>query len=313
MQPADRKHLSRTRLDPASLQFFVGVIEEGTIAAIAERHHIAASAVSKRLSDLELELGTPLVNRTNRGIEPTAAGTVLLNLARSVLHSLDEIYFQMREYSAGIRGHVRLLANISALTEFLPGELRAFLAQHPGVHIHLEERISPVVARSITENEGDIGLFVLGDHPPPDLETLPYHVDELVVITPKGHPLDGALEVSFTDTLEYDYIGLHEEAVSQLLKAAGEANKPLRLRMQISSLDGVCAMVGAGLGIGVLPRNSVRPYVMAQMINVLSLREPWAQRELRLCVRSYESLTAAARLLVDHLTNRASQVAPNAP
>lgn len=288
-------------------------MEEGTIAAIAERHHIAASAVSKRLSDLELELGTSLVSRTNRGIEPTAAGTVLLNLARSVLHSLDDIYFQMREYSAGLRGHVRLLANISSLTQFLPGELRAFLAQHPQVHIHLEERISPAVARAITENEGDIGLFVLGEHPPADLQILPYHVDELVVITPKGHPLEGSTDVAFADTLEYDYIGLHEEAVSQLLKAASEANKALRLRMQISSLDGVCAMVGAGLGIGILPRTSVHPYAMGGTISVLSLREPWARRELKLCVRSYDSLTAAAKLLVDHLTKRAASAAPAQP
>jgi DNA-binding transcriptional LysR family regulator len=303
MQPVNRKPSSRIKLDPVSLQFLVGVIEEGTIAAVAERHHIAASAVSKRLSDLESLLGTSLIRRTNRGIEPTAAGTVLLNLARGVLHDLDEIYFQMREYSTGVRGQVRLLANRSSITEFLPNELKDFMALHPQVHVRLEERISPVVVRSVANNEADVGLFVLGDYPA-DMELLPYHVDELVVITPKGHPLEGAAGVTFADTLEYDYIGLHEEAVLQLLKAAGKVNKTLKLRIQVSSFDALCAMVGAGLGIGVLPRNCVRPYMAGQDLNVVALREPWAMRELKICFRSYEGLTAAAKRLVDHLANR---------
>lgn len=89
------------RLDPTSLKLFVSVIEEGTIAAAAEREHIAASALSKRLSELEGILHTQLLARSNKGIAPTAAGIALLNLARGVLHDLDEVYSEMREYSSG--------------------------------------------------------------------------------------------------------------------------------------------------------------------------------------------------------------------
>ena len=311
--PADRRpSTGRVRIDPISLQFLVGVIEEGTIAAVAERNHIAASAVSKRLSDLEMLLGTSLIRRTNRGIEATAAGNVLLSLARGVLKDLDEIFFQMREYSTGIRGQVRLLANLSSISGFLPSELKSFLDTHPQVHVQLEERMSQVVVRSIRENEADIGLFFRGDCAP-DLEYRTYHDDVLVVVTPKGHPLESRPHVSFENTLEYDYIGLHEEAVLQLFREAENVRKPLRLRIQVSSCDALCAMVSSGLGIGVLPLNSVRPYVAGQKVSIVTLNEPWAERKMMICMRSYSSLSAAGKSLVDHLTQGENRRAPGPP
>ena len=98
------------KLDPTSLRLFVSVVEERTIAGAAAREHIAASAVSRRISELEAVLKTELLDRSNKGIRPTAAGVALLNLARGVLHDLDEIQAQMRGYSSGTRGHVRMFA-----------------------------------------------------------------------------------------------------------------------------------------------------------------------------------------------------------
>ena len=127
-------------IDPLSLKLFVIIVEEGTISAAAEREHIAASAVSKRISDLEDTLQTQLLRRTNKGVVPTMAGVTLLNLARGVLHDLNDIFLQIQEYSSGVRGRVRLWANISAINQFLPNELKSFLNEHPQVQVRLEER-----------------------------------------------------------------------------------------------------------------------------------------------------------------------------
>lgn len=289
-----------TRLDPVSLEFFVTAIQEGTIAAVAERHYIAASAVSKRLSDLESLLKVQLVRRTNRGIEPTAAGKALLGRARSVLGNLEEIFHAMQQFSAGVRGQVRLLANLSSITEFLPSELKSFTARHPEVHIQLEEERSSVVVASIKAGTADVGLFAkMTDIT--DLEVFPYHVDELVLIAPHDHPLDATEAVAFERTLAYDYVGFHDEAVVQLFDAAAKVNRPLRLRIQVSGLDGMCAMVGAGLGIGIAPRRSVAPYAVGHNLKLIPLLEPWATRQLSICVRSYGSLTSTAQRFVDHL------------
>src|SRR5215475_8662354 len=139
------RQASSKRIDPVTLRLFVAVLDTGAIATAASRENIAPSAVSKRLSDLEDNLGARLLQRSNRGIEPTAAGRELLNLARGVLNDLDNIYWQIKDHSTGPSGLVRVFANISAITEFLPGPLRSFSAKYPNIQIELQEKISEVV------------------------------------------------------------------------------------------------------------------------------------------------------------------------
>src|SRR5688500_7628916 len=148
-------------LDPTSLRLFVSVIEEGTITKAARREHIAAAAVSRRLSELETDLKTQLLARSNKGVTPTAAGIALMNLARRVLHDMDDVYSQMLEYSSGTRGYVRVLSNISVITEFMPSQLKTFLTMHPHVQIDLEERTSSAIAKAVADNDADIGFFTL--------------------------------------------------------------------------------------------------------------------------------------------------------
>lgn len=98
-------------LDPTSLRLFVAVVEEQSIAKAAEREHIAAAAISKRISELEDALRTELLTRTNKGVEPTAAGIALLRLARHALHVLKDVHAQMLDFATGTRGQIRIYAN----------------------------------------------------------------------------------------------------------------------------------------------------------------------------------------------------------
>jgi DNA-binding transcriptional LysR family regulator len=295
-------YTARMKLDPLSLRLFVHVVEDGSIAAAAAREHIAASAVSKRISDLEDALKTQLLARTNKGVGPTAAGIALVNLARGVLHEMDEIYAQMREYSSGLRGHVRVTANISAITQFLPSEIKSFLSTHPRVQIRLQESISTAITKAVAENAADVGIFTMMPHGQ-NLEVFPYHSDQLVIIVPRSHPLSKLRAVSFQDTLEFDYIGLHTgSAINlQLVKAATELDKTVRMAIQVTSYDALCLMVETGLGIGILPRSIAARYSKTLGVRVLSLKDAWAKRELKVCVRSFAALPVAAKLFVQHL------------
>ncbi|HVR54288.1 MAG TPA: LysR family transcriptional regulator [Pseudorhodoferax sp.] len=290
------------KLDPVSLRLFVAVMEESAIARAAAREHIAPSAASRRLAELEQQLRVELFARSNRGMQPTDAAWALLNLARGVLHDLDGIALQMREYGSGLRGQVRLVANISAITQFLPGELQRFMARHPGVQVRLEEQISSAIARSVAENAADLGILnegAYGTH----LRLLPYREDELVLAVPGGHALARRRQVRLAEALPYELVATHPGSAihHQLQRAAAEAGLPLRLRMQVSGYDALCLMVAAGMGLGVLPRGSAQIYKSALAIRLVSLDEPWAQRRLMLCLRADEAPSGAARLLVEHL------------
>jgi DNA-binding transcriptional LysR family regulator len=289
-------------IDPLSLKLFVTIVEEGTIARAAEREHIAASAVSKRISELEEHFGTPLLRRTNKGVVPTDAGITMLQLARGVLHDMNNLYVQISEYSSGVRGHVRLSANISSINQFLPTEIRSFTDLHPGIHVHLEGEIIETIMRSVAEGTADVGIITMATYHQ-DLEFFPYHSDQLVVITPKDHPLSQKKSVSFQETLDFDLVGLTVGSAlhNQILRAAQELGRTAKLRIQVNSFDALCLMVEAGLGIGIVPKGAAKPYFKGLRIRPIILDEPWANRELKICVRSYDALTAAAKLLVDHL------------
>lgn len=294
------------KLDPVSLRLFVAVMEENTIAGAAAREHIAPSAASRRLSELEAALRVELFTRSNKGVEPSAAAFALLHLARGVLNDMDGIATQMRDYTTGARGHVRVVANISAITQFLPGELQRFMAQHPQVDVRLQEQISTAIAHSVAENAADIGILndgIYGER----LTLLPYRTDELVLVVPTGHPLARRKSVRLTDALAYDFVGMHPGSAinNQLTRAAAEAQLPLKLRIQVTGYDALCLMVAAGLGVGVMPRGSAALYSGSLAVRTVTLAEPWAQRRLVLCVRSYESLSSVSRLLVDHLRTSA--------
>ena len=294
------------KLDPLSLRLFVAVMEENTIAGAAAREHIAPSAASRRLSELEAALRVELFTRSNKGVEPSAAAFALLHLARGVLNDMDGLASQLRDYTTGARGHVRVVANISAITQFLPVELQRFLAQHPQVDVRLQEQISTAIAHSVAENAADIGILndgIYGEK----LTLLPYRTDELVLVVPTGHALARRKAVRLTDALAFDFVGMHPGSAinNQLTRAAAEAQLPLKLRIQVTGYDALCLMVAAGLGVGVMPRGSAALYSGSLAVRTVTLAEPWAQRRLVLCVRSYESLSSVSRLLVDHLRTSA--------
>ena len=268
------------RLDPLSLKLFVSVVERGSIAAAAKQGHIAPAAVSNRLSELEAALRTSLLKRTNKGAPATPAGIALLNLARRLLVDLDDIAVQMRDWSGGTRGQVRVFANVSAITQFLPKEIAAFLARYPQVDVHLQERISSIIVRAVLENEADVGICLL-NAPAEGLEVLPYHQGELALIVPRGHALAKRRAVAFGETLVYDYVGLHTgSSINQALaRASLAAQRSLRLRIQVTSYDALARMVEARPGIGVTPRAVALPLAKSLAIAVVTLKERWAKRE----------------------------------
>ncbi|MBI2744765.1 MAG: LysR family transcriptional regulator [Burkholderiales bacterium] len=301
MKTADRSFARR--MDLTSLQLFVAVCELGSIGKAAEREFIAASAISKRLADLEATLGTPLLYRHTRGVDLTPAGESLLHHARSVLYSLEKMQGELSEYVDGVRGHVRVHASISAIVQFLPEDLGAFIRQHEQVKIDLEEHLSTEVVRAVQEGAADLGVcnVAVGTG---ELQTLPYRQDQLVLIVPQGHPLASAGAIDFVQTLDWDHVGLHATSSIYLAmrEAAAAAGRSIRLRIHVTGLDAMCRMIHNGLGVGVMPRRAFELMHGVGKLACVPLQDDWAHRRIELVARDFSTLPVTARLLVDHLT-----------
>lgn len=294
------------RMDLTSLQLFVAVCELGSIGKAAEREFIAASAVSKRLSDLEAALDTPLLYRHTRGVDLTPAGQSLLHHARSVLFSLEKMQGELSEYAAGVRGHVRVHASISAIVQFLPEDLGTFISQHPEVKIDLEEHLSTEVVRAVQEGAADLGICNTADGIG-KLQTLPYRQDRLVMIVPRGHVLGKQDSIAFADSLDFDHVGLHSNSSIYLAmrNAAASAGRTIKLRIHVTGLDAMCRMIHNGLGVGVMPQRAFELMHGVGELESVALTDAWASRQIELVARDFSSLPVTARLLVDHLTARA--------
>lgn len=294
-------HLAR-RLDLTSLQLFVAVCELGSIGKAAQREHIAQSALSKRLSDLEATLGNPLLQRHSRGIHPTPAGQSFLHHARNVLFGLDRMQAELSDYADGAKGQVRVHASISATVQFLPEDLGAFVRAHPDINIDLEEHLSSEVVRAVEEGAADFGVCNTANGVG-ELQTLPYRQDQLVLIVPRMHALARQNSVAFADTLELDHVGLHSNSsiYVAMRQAAVELGKSIRLRIQVTGLDAMCRMIHNGLGVGVMPLRAFTLMHNAGALAAVPLTDTWAHRRIALVARDFSTLPRSARLLVDHL------------
>lgn len=289
-------------LDFVSLRLLAAVIEHGNIAQASRVNGIAASAISKRISDLEDQIGVALIHRLRDGIKPTAAGQVLYEHVRGINSAVDRLQADLSEFTTGERGRIRLWANTSAVTQFLPEDLKAYVDQRPAVRIELREDTSARILEAVRDGTADIGIFS-GHIGQAELEQRIYRKDTLMVIAPRGHALEGEEKLTIRDIAAYDHVGLQvgSSLQARVLEAAREAGLDINLRVHVYGFDGIRRMVEAGLGIAILPQGAVLPYLDSRSITAMTLDEPWASRTLYVGYREYRALPLVARNLVEML------------
>jgi len=290
------------RFDLVDLRLFVMVAEAGSLTRGAERSFLSVPAASLRIKSLEEAVGAQLLHRVKRGVSVTRAGEVFLDHARRVLGEVEQLQNGIQPFSTGVRGHVRLFANATAICEFLPAVLARFFKTHPAITVDLQERLSAEIVRAVLEGTADIGVIsarVVAD----GLETLPYKKDRLVLAVPMDHPLAELESVHLADTLEHEFISLdsHSATYSYLQQEVAQLGRTMQQRIQVGSYDAMCRMVEAGVGIGVLPDLSAQRHSRLARFRIVQLLDDWAGRELRICVRKQSELPLFARELVDFI------------
>lgn len=290
------------RFDIPDLSLFRHVVEAGSITQGAARANLALAAASTRIRNMEDAIGAPLLIRNRQGVTPTQAGRTLLQHARTILAQAERLREDLGAYSGGFFSQVRILSNTNALTEFLPDVLSSFLAAHPHVSVDLEERLSDEIVGLIGEGVGDIGI-VAGTVDTSRLVTFPFRSDRFVLVVSRDHPLARREKAAFADVLDYDFVGLDRASALQrfLADKASRIGRPLKLRVQLRSFDGVCRLVERNAGIGIVPETTVRWAERSMAIKAVDLTDTWALRDLTICVRDVAALSPFARQLVEHM------------
>lgn len=295
----------RIDFDLATLRLFEAAVRLGSISGAAEEGNIAVSAVSKRLADLEHQVGTALLHRTGRGVEPTPAGRAMLEHARNLLRLAERALDDMASFADGEQGQIRIAANPSAIAEFLPDVFASFRGEVPAVEIVLRERLSDAIVRDVADGQADIGIFS-ATVPHDGIETFPLIADRLCAAVPAAHPLADKDRVRFDDLLPFPFVALEDGSslALQFESLARARDRVLNVAVRVRSFDGVRRMTSRGLGVGILPAATVEPYAVSDGLRAVTLDEPWATRGFLAGVRERRALSRIAERFLAHLLDR---------
>jgi DNA-binding transcriptional LysR family regulator len=288
--------------DLNDLRLFLLAAEEGSLTKAAAKHHLSLAAASARIKALEVQADLPLLYREARGVRLSPPGLAFLHHARLILHQVDQMQGDLNEYGGGLRGHLRVFANTTAVTDFLPELLPPFLADNPKVNIDLQEKPNAEIARGVQDGRADLGI-VAGPVDTLGLERLHFSTDRLVLATALSHPLAQRQQISFADTLDEDAIGMQQGSTLQMFLAqvTERLGKPMKLRIQLSSFDAMCRMIGAGVGVGIVPESTALRYQAAMGLALVQLSDAWCVRERYILTRDRAALPAYAQSLIERL------------
>jgi DNA-binding transcriptional LysR family regulator len=270
------------RIDPYSLRLCVAAARTGSIARAAAIEHIAASALSRRIGDLERAFGVSLFVRSPRGITLTEAGKIVLARGTKIENDLQLLVREVQSHAGDICGTLRLFANASAIVGSLPERLSAFCRKHPRVEIALHEHVSEEVVRACLDDRADVGVGV-EVNTPGALDSWHFDDDPLIVILPNGHELTARRKLHLSDLGAFSLVTIRTGgALDRLLRErALLCETEMTTSVTVTSFDAVCRMVEAGLGVAVIPRRAADAFAGKGRFVQRELDETWINRELR--------------------------------
>lgn len=294
------------RFDLIDLRLFLNVYKAGSITGGAALSNLTLQSASERIRGMESELGVQLFSRSRKGIKLSDAGYSLVNHANTVLQHIDHMRSELHQYGKGLRGHIHLLCNSSAQSEFLPGLLGAYLLAQPTISV--KEMLSKDIVAAIKNQTASLGI-VNDSTALNGLASLPFRDDELVVIAPSTGPWADIEQTALKDIVAAEFIGLSEGSALQeyIEDYARKLGCRLNYRVRMATFDAVMQIVNGGVGIAVIPRRAAERCYVNHNCKIIRLSDSWADRKLILCARDFADLPGYVKTFVDYLAPGAVQ------
>lgn len=298
-------------MDTALWRAFVEVARHASFSQAAQALHITQPAISKRISQLEAQLDTPLFDRVGRHISLTETGLALLPRASDWLHELDDMQRHARDVAASaqapLSGTLLLGTSHHIGLHRLPPSLRAFSHAHPAVKLDIRFIDSEQAYEAVRSGDLELGIVTLP--PTPDTRLLSEVIwpDPLCVVAAVNHPL--ALQAASTGAIAAADLALHEAILpasntfTRQITEAMLAREGLQLQVSLETnyLETLKMMVSIGLGWSVLPANLCDDDVVAIAVNNVAL-----SRDLGVVYHPKRALSRAARAMLDLLREQSA-------
>ena len=294
-------------MDVRQLRYFAEVVEAKSFTRAAARVHVAQPALGFQVRKLEDELGSALLMRHSRGVEPTEAGLVLLRHARVILRQVERARQEVVDLAGPPRGGLSLGITPTASALMATRIVQDCGAAFPGIALTLVEGLSEDVMKWLDEGRVDLGLTYNPDSVK-GLETHALLIEDLFLVVPAENGPRGGERVSFNRLDRYRMIlPSKPHGTRMLVEQAAEARGvTLDVSCEVDSVATARELVAAGIGATVLPYGAVRDLVRGGRLRAARIERPRISRTLHIANAGRSAQTNAARA-VEEIVRRAAE------
>jgi DNA-binding transcriptional LysR family regulator len=277
------------KFDTTTVRLILAIVEEGSISRAADKLSLAVAAASRRVSDLEDQLGAKLFRRVPHGVEVTESGAKLLQYVRQIDNLIDRLDGDAKALHHGLDGRIIIGAPKAVVIQFLAGEIAAIQRKYPGISLKIVEENSKIVQQLLRDKVIDIGIYEKKSGFL-DLAKSPYKEDRLVLVYSSPHFSFGAEPVGIDDILDLPIVSLGKGSavLSAVERAYRSRGRAFPNNFTASGFDTMLSMVRHGLGIGLMPPAVLRDFHPEANIASAELEGDWHHRSYVLsCVEGH--------------------------
>jgi DNA-binding transcriptional LysR family regulator len=282
------------RLDLFDLQLFLNIVETGSLTRGAEYSSISLQAASERIKKLEQHYQVNLFIRHSGGVKLTFAGQVFAEHAQAILQQGQQLSRAMAVFSEGQHSNISLWCNSSAQSEYLPLLLPKYLVNNPNIQIDLKEAESNDIIAALTNGTAKLGL-ISSFFATPQLQTLEFSDDPLVLICPEQHNLSTGKALKLGDCLNYPFVGLMQyHSLQQSIETQARLlHCEIQYRLRLPNFAAIAQVVANGVGIAIMPQRAAQRLAKLYSFKQIQLSGDWANRKLLLAAKNFDELSAA--------------------
>lgn len=285
-------------MDTQSLQAFIAVAETQSFSRAAERLHLTQPAISKRIANLEQQLGVQLLDRIGRQTHLTEAGQALMPRAQKVLVELEDTRRMLNNLNGEIAGSLVLGTSHHIGLHRLPPVLKNFTQAYPQVKLDMRFLDSEQAYEGIQQGRLELAVVTLSPHQHPMLKVVPIWEDKLQLVVAKDHPLTKLKKISLATLTDYDAVLPGFQTFTRGIVETAFAKKGLQLQVALSTnyMETLKMMVSIGLGWSLLPE-----ILTDDSMQVLELPEVQLTRPLGYLYHKERTLSNAGKALIQLL------------
>jgi len=302
--------MPRINYDLQQLQAFIAVAQRTSFRAAAEDLCLSQSALSRRVENLEYQLGTKLLERTTRRVALTQTGQIFLERARSAMDDLERAFFSVRDLSLRQSARVCIACVPSVSYYFLPAILQQYVQKFPAIRLSVIADTAHLALQSVLTGRADFGIGFLGSQDV-EIDFKAILREDFVLAVHQNHPFARKARISWDEVQSAVQAGerlinVSSQSGNRLLVDTTLARHGKRIAgsFEVSHVHGLLGLVEAGLGIAAVPRLAM-PILDGGNLVAVKLHKPRIYRTLGLISRRGNQLGHAAGQLYEMVQHAA--------